>query len=84
MKYIAKNFHVHNDTWEYYHHKDVIQKQCQQTLNAEELCSIPCKDNSELPKNTLSPTAIISKGYFQTAAQKALQNSRIDEAFQKE
>ena len=47
-----------------------------------ELCSISNKDNSELPKNTLSPIAIISKGFFQTAAQKALQNSRIDEAFQ--
>jgi len=48
----------------------------------QELCSISDKDNSELPKNTLSPTVIISKGFFQTAAQKALQNSRIDEAFQ--
>jgi len=47
-----------------------------------ELCSIPCKDNSELSENTLFPTPIISKGFFQTAAQKALQNSRIDEAFQ--
>jgi len=86
MKYAAtKYFRAYDDTWEYYHNKDVIQRQCQQTLKTEEveeLCSIPCKDNSELPKNTISSTNIISKGFFQTAAQKALQNSRIDEAFQ--
>ena len=46
-----------------------------------ELCSIPCKDNSELPKNTISPN-IISKGYFQTSVQKALQNSQIEKAFE--
>jgi len=59
-----------------------IQKQCQQTLYTGELCSIPNKDNSELPKNTLSPTTIISKGFFQTAAQKALQSSQIEKAFE--
>jgi len=76
MKYMAKYSQV---CWD----NDVkpVQKQCQQTLNTEELCSIACKDNSELPKNTISPN-IISKGFFQIAAQKALQNSRIDEAFQ--
>ena len=46
-----------------------------------ELCSIPCKDNSELPKNTISPN-IISKGFFQSEAQKALQNSQIEKAFE--
>jgi len=77
MKYMAKYSRV---CWD----DDVkpIQKQCQQTLNIEELCSIACKDNSELSRNMLSPTVIISKGYFQTATQKALQNSQIDEAFQ--
>ena len=77
MKYKAKYSRVY---WDDY--PKPIQKQCQQVLNTGELCSISNKDNSELPKNTLSPIAIISKGFFQTAAQKALQNSQIDEAFQ--
>jgi len=76
MKYIAKYSRISNGF------VDAIQKQCQQTLYTGELCSITYKDNSELPKNTISSTNIISKGFFQTAAQKALQNSRIDEAFQ--
>jgi len=59
-----------------------IQKQCQQTLY-QELCSIRSnKDNYSLPENTVSPTGIISKGFFQTAAQKALQNSQIEKAFE--
>ena len=77
MKYMAKYSQVYLDSA-----FQLIQKRCQQKLHIGELCSIACKDNSELLKNTLSPTTIISKGYFQTAAQKALQNSRIDEAFQ--
>jgi len=59
-----------------------IQKQCQQTLNTEELCSIRNKDNYALLENTPSQTDIISKGFFQTAAQKALQNSQIEKAFE--
>ena len=55
MKYVAKHFQVYDDTWEYYHNKDVIQRQCQQTLKteeAEELCSIPCNlNNSTISKN---------------------------------
>jgi len=48
-----------------------------------ELCSInTIKDNYSLSKNTLSQTDIISKGFFQTEAQKALQNSRIQKAFE--
>ena len=48
-----------------------------------ELCSIPNdKDNYSLLENTVSPTSIISKGFFQTAAQKALQNSEIEKAFE--
>ena len=50
MKHIAKYFQAHGDTWAYYHDKDVIQKQRQQTLPIGELCSNTCKDNSELPK----------------------------------
>ena len=80
MKYVAKHFQVYDDTWEYYHNKDVIQKQCQHTLYAKELCSIPNKDNYSLLENTISPN-IISKGFFQTTAQKALQNSEIEKAF---
>jgi len=48
----------------------------------QELCSIPCKDNCALSENILSPRGIISKGFFQTAAQKALQNSEIEKAFE--
>jgi len=47
-----------------------------------ELCSIPYKDNYSLLENTVSPTNIISKGFFQTEAQKALQNSQIEKAFE--
>jgi len=60
-----------------------IQKQCQQTLHTEELCSInTIKDNYLLLENTLSQANIISKGFFQTEAQKALQNSQVEKAFE--
>ena len=81
MKYIAKYFQAYDHCKAYYDGIDVIQKQCQHTLYSKELCSIPNKDNYSNFKNTISPT-IISKGFFQNAAQKALQNSQIDEAFQ--
>ena len=79
MKYMAKYYQV---CWD----DDVkpVQKQCQQTLKTEEvgeLCSIACKDNYSNFENTISPN-IISKGFFQTAAQKALQNSEIEKAFE--
>jgi len=78
MKYMAKYSQV---CWG----DDVkpIQKQSQQTLFAEELCSInTIKDNPKLFENTLSPTDIISKGFYQSEAQKALQNSQIEKAFE--
>ena len=77
MKYMAKYSRVYWDD-------DVkpTQKQCQQTLCTEELCSISDKDNYSLSQNTHSQTNIITKGFFQTVAQKALQNSQIDEAFE--
>jgi len=78
MKYMAKYSQV---CW----NDDVkpIQKQCQQTLNTEELCSISSyKDNYSLSENTQSQTNIISKGLFQSEAQKALQNSQIEKAFE--
>jgi len=59
-----------------------IQNHPQQTLFAEELCSICNKDNYALLENTLSQGNIISKGFFQTAAQKAIQNSQIEKAFE--
>jgi len=79
MKYMAKYSQV---CWD----NDVkpVQKQCQQTLKTEEvgeLCSIACKDNYSNFENTISPN-IISKGFFQTEAQKALQNSQIEKAFE--
>jgi len=76
MKYMAKYSRV---CWD----EDVksIQKQCQQTLYAGELCSIACKDNYSKFENTISPN-IISKGFFQLEAQKALQNSQIEKVFE--
>jgi len=46
------------------------------------LCSISYKDNYSLSENTQSQTNIISKGFFQSEAQKALQNSHIEKAFE--
>jgi len=76
MKYMAKYSHV---CWDDY--PKPIQKQCQQKLCIGELCSILNKDNYSLSKNTISPN-IISKGFFQSEAQKALQNSKIEKAFE--
>jgi len=77
MKYMAKYSHI---SWD----DDVkpIQKRCQQRLYVEELCSIAYKDNYSHLENTVSPTNIISKGFYQSEAQKALQNSQIDKAFE--
>ena len=78
MKYMAKYSHL---DW----NDDVksIQQQCQQTLCVGELCSInTVKDNYSHLENTVSPANIISKGFFQTEAQKALQNSQIEKAFE--
>jgi len=77
MKYMAKYSQVCWDTA-----AKPIQKQSQQTLYAEELCSISDKDNYSHLKNTISSTGIISKGFFQTEAQKALQNTQIEKAFE--
>ena len=77
MKYKAKYSRV----WD----NDVkpIQKSPQLTIyTCEELCSIPNKDNCALFENTISSVNIISKGFFQTAAQKALQNYQIEKAFE--
>ena len=59
MKYTAtKYFRAYDDTWEYYHHLDTIQKQCQKTLETggtEELCSTTvlnnCTFSNLLPSN---------------------------------
>ena len=77
MKYMAK------DTRMYWNiDEKSIQKQCQQTLHTEELCSInTIEDNYSLLENTPSQINIISKGFFQMEAQKALQNSQVEKAF---
>ena len=78
MKHIAKYYHV---CWG--NGVKSIQKQCQQTLHTEELCSInTIKDNPKLFENAPSPTDIISKGFYQSEAQKALKNSQIEKAFE--
>jgi len=52
-------------------------------LYTGELCSInTIEDNPKLFENTLSPTDIISKGFYQSEAQKALKNSQIEKAFE--
>jgi len=59
MKYTAtKYFRAYDDTWGYYYNKDVIQRQCQQTLKTEEakeLCSTHvlnnCTFSNLLPSN---------------------------------
>ena len=73
---MAKYSHV---CWDNY--PQPIQKQCQQKLCIGELCSIPNKDNYSNFENTISPN-IILKGFFQSEAQKALQNSQIEKAFE--
>ena len=78
MKYMAKDTRMYWDI-------DVkpIQDHSQQTLHIDELCSISvCKDNYSLSENTVSPACIISKGFFQSEAQKALQNSQIEKSFE--
>jgi len=77
MKYMAKYSPAYWDN-----DAKPIQKQSQQILFAEELCSICNKDNYSHLENTVSPTNIISKGFFQSEAQKALQNSQIQKAFE--
>jgi len=77
MKYMAKYSPV---CWD--NSVKSIQKRCQQTLHTEELCSIPNKDNCSFLEKTISPTNIISKGFFQSEAQKALQNSQVEKAFE--
>ena len=77
MKYTAKYSQV---CWD----NDVkpIQKQPQPTLYTyKKLCSIALKDNYSNFENTISPN-IIPKGFFQSEAQKALQNSQIEKAFE--
>ena len=78
MKYMAKYSRISNGF------VDAIRKQSQPTLyTPEELCSInTIKDNPKLFENILSPTDIISKGFYQSEAQKALQNSQIEKAFE--
>ena len=83
MKYIAK--YSRYQKFNKYRSDNFVkptQNQCQQTLY-QELCSISSnKDNYSLSENTLSPTNIISKGFFQSETQKALQNSQIEKAFE--
>ena len=82
MKYMAK--YSRYQKFNNYRSDDFvkpIQKQCQQTLY-QKLCSITtCKDNYSLSENTLPRANIISQGFYQSEAQKALQNSQIEKAF---
>jgi len=78
MKYAAKYPQVYLDS-----DMQLMQKRCQQRLFVGELCSInTIKDNPKLFENPVSPTNIIPKGFYQSEAQKALQNSQIEKAFE--
>jgi len=77
MKYMAKYSRISNGF------VDAIQKQPQPTLhNWEELCSNTCLNNCSLSEKTYSPIHIHQKGFYQTEAQKALQNAEINRAFE--
>jgi len=78
MKYGRRYSWVNN---KYDNYVGVIQQEPPKQKEYIELCSIACKDNYSNFENTISPN-IISKGFFQTAAQKALQNSEIEKAFE--
>jgi len=83
MKYIAK--YSRCQKFNNYRSDDFvkpIQKQYQRRLYINELCSISDKDNYSHLENTVSPAGIISKGFYQSEAQKALQNSQIKKAFE--
>jgi len=77
MKHIARRYSWVTDKYA----RNVIYDPPKQ-IQYLELCPIPCKDNCSLLENTVSPTNIISKGFFQLEAQKALQNSQIEKAFE--
>jgi len=66
----------------YNNYAGIIQEPPPKQKEYIELCSIPCKDNYAVFENTPSPTNIISKGFFQSEAQKALQNSQVEKAFE--
>jgi len=80
MAKIGRRYSWVNNKYDNY--DGVIQEPPPKQKEYIELCSNVCKDNYSLPENTVSPTNIISKGFFQTAAQKALQNSQIEKAFE--
>jgi len=83
MKYMAKYSRKFSN-WISDDYPKPIQKQCQQTLYTGELCSNTCNtclNNCALSEKTYSPIPISSKGFYQTEAQKALQNAEIDRAF---
>jgi len=65
-------------SWISDHFVSVIYRQCQQTLEMQELCTIPYGlNNSTFSQNTQAQRAI---GQFQQDTQEALKNSQIDEA----
>jgi len=79
MKYGRRYSWVNN---KYDNYAGVIQQEPPKQKEYIELCSICNKDNYSHLENTLSPTGIISKGFFQAATQKALQSSQIEKAFE--
>ena len=79
MANIGRRYSWVNNKYDNYN--GIIQPEPHKPKEYIELCPIPNKDNYSNFENTISPN-IISKGFFQTKAQKALQNSQIEKAFE--
>jgi len=79
MANIGRRYSWVNNKYDNYN--GIIQPEPHKPKEYIELCPIPNKDNYSLLENTISPN-IISKGFFQTATQRALQNSQIEKAFE--
>jgi len=80
MANIGRRYSWINNKYDNY--KGIFQEPPLKQKEYIKLCSICDKDNYSHLENTFSPTNIISKGFFQTATQKALQNSQIEKAFE--
>jgi len=82
MANIGRRYSWVNNKYDNYN--GIIQPEPPKPKKYIELCSIPNipnKDNYSLLENTISPD-IISQGFFQSEAQKALQNSQFEKAFE--
>jgi len=81
MANIGRRYSWVNNKYDNYN--GIIQEPPPKQKEYIKLCSIANdKDNYSLSENTQPQINIISKGFFQSEAQKALQNSQIEKAFE--